>query len=172
MSRPRESRLFQLAKARLEPMQIFQRYLDKWTIIARELGTWCSDQYLIDIVSEKRYRKYELKTEQRVLSKFRATIFMRLVVGCSTALATFKSSFARYRFRPYSSRHFTNTVPAHQYRKDHEQQSTGGRYCYRRVEIHARLYPNGVFTAMLIKRGCNRSYRQSLETPSLSQPSI
>lgn len=52
-------------------MQVFQRVLDKWAILAQELGNWCADQYLIDAFLEKRYRKYELKVERRILGEFR-----------------------------------------------------------------------------------------------------
>lgn len=70
LAKPSDSKLFQLAKARFGHITVFRGAFDKWSTIARELGNWCADQYLIDTLSEKRLRKYEMKVEQKFRGEF------------------------------------------------------------------------------------------------------
>lgn len=70
LTTPVASEIFQLANKHLGPMQIFQPILDKWPILARELGTVCADQCLLNKLSDKKLSRYEIAIEQKFHSKF------------------------------------------------------------------------------------------------------
>ena len=62
---PYETRLLQAVKARYGHIEVFQRFFDRCPAIARELGSWCADQYLVSKLSQRRLRTYETAVERR-----------------------------------------------------------------------------------------------------------
>ena len=65
LSRPLASPLLQACNNRYSHILVFHRSIQKWQLLARELGYWCADQYLIDKLSERRLRRFESAAEQR-----------------------------------------------------------------------------------------------------------
>ena len=64
-----ETRLLQAFKAKFSHVHVFQRMFDAVPDIARQLGTWCADEYIVGELSDKKMRKYEIKTEQQFYAR-------------------------------------------------------------------------------------------------------
>ncbi|KAF2772908.1 dsRNA-specific nuclease [Teratosphaeria nubilosa] len=60
-----ETPLLQAIKARFKDVPIFQKIFEQAVEIARHLGRWCADKYLVDALSERKLRRYELEAERR-----------------------------------------------------------------------------------------------------------
>lgn len=67
---PYDTELLQACKSRFGHVAAFRPAMDKCPSIARELGTWCSDQYLVDALGEKRLKRFEDRTEQKFHAQF------------------------------------------------------------------------------------------------------
>lgn len=64
LPQPFETRLLQLMRSRYNHIAEFQTIFDKCPAIARELGSWCSDQYLMDALAEKQLKRFQDRNEQ------------------------------------------------------------------------------------------------------------
>ncbi len=68
LTRPYETRLLQSVKAKFGHIHAFSQTFEECPRVARELGSWCADQYLIDALAEKRLKQYEEKAERTFYS--------------------------------------------------------------------------------------------------------
>ena len=60
-----ETRFLQSVKAQFGHVEVFRRVFETAPEISRQLGSWCTDRYVVNALSEKRLRQYELKVEQK-----------------------------------------------------------------------------------------------------------
>ena len=67
---PYATPLLQAVRNQYGDVEVFKRVFDTTPIIARELGSWCADQYVIEALSAKRIRAYESKVERKLYARF------------------------------------------------------------------------------------------------------
>ncbi|KAK3110193.1 Dicer-like protein 1, partial [Teratosphaeriaceae sp. CCFEE 6253] len=60
-----ETALLRSIKARFSTATMFEEQFEKSKEIARHLGRWCADAYLIDALSERRIKRYEQEADRR-----------------------------------------------------------------------------------------------------------
>lgn len=68
---PFDTPLLQALRNSYGDVEVFSRVFEMSPRIARELGAWCADQYIIGSVSETRLRSYELKVERKLYKRCR-----------------------------------------------------------------------------------------------------
>ena len=68
---PFETPLLQAVRNQYGDVEVFRKAFELAKRIARELGPWCADQYIIASISEKRLRAYELKVERKFYKRHR-----------------------------------------------------------------------------------------------------
>ena len=64
LPQPFETKLLRSVQAQFGHVGVFRRVFETAPRVARELGSWCADRYLINAFSEKRLRSYEIKEER------------------------------------------------------------------------------------------------------------
>ena len=69
---PFETRLLQEVRTGYSDIEVFKRVFDIAPRIARELGAWCANQFIISSISEKRVRLYEGKVERKFHQRSRS----------------------------------------------------------------------------------------------------
>ena len=89
LRQPFETPLLKAFKAEFGDIGAFRRVFATCPEIARQLGAWCADQYLIDELSESKLRRYEVKLEQR----FDARRTLDNVQVLDAGLAELRSAF-------------------------------------------------------------------------------
>lgn len=67
--RPFETQLLQATKASFGHIEVFSKAFHACPEIARELGSWCADQYLIERLSEKNLKGYADKLERKFFAR-------------------------------------------------------------------------------------------------------
>ncbi|KAK5132305.1 hypothetical protein LTR08_009213 [Meristemomyces frigidus] len=60
-----ETALLRSIRARFPDLTVFERQFEAAHEIARHLGRWCADYYLIDALSERQLRRYEMQLEKK-----------------------------------------------------------------------------------------------------------
>ncbi|KAK4540519.1 hypothetical protein LTR36_009157 [Oleoguttula mirabilis] len=60
-----DTALLKSIKARFPDLGMFERQFEAVPEIARHLGRWCADLYLVDALSERKMRRYELQLQKR-----------------------------------------------------------------------------------------------------------
>ncbi|KAK5121719.1 hypothetical protein LTR85_004594 [Meristemomyces frigidus] len=60
-----ETALLKSIKARFPDLGMFERQFEAVPDIARHLGRWCADLYLVDALSERKMRRYEVQLQKR-----------------------------------------------------------------------------------------------------------
>ena len=66
---PHGTPLLQAVRKQYGEVEVFKRVFAITPMIARELGSWCADQYIIGSITEKRLRAYESKVERKFYAR-------------------------------------------------------------------------------------------------------
>ncbi|KAK5165182.1 Dicer-like protein 1 [Saxophila tyrrhenica] len=69
LAQPFETKLLQAVKANYGHIDAFRRTFERTPEIARQLGSWCADMFLVDTIAEKRMKKYEERTERKFYAR-------------------------------------------------------------------------------------------------------
>ena len=69
LHQPHDTGLLYLAKESFGHIEVFAKIFDECPTIARELGSWCADQYLVDKLSERNLKGYADKLERKFFAR-------------------------------------------------------------------------------------------------------
>ena len=89
LRKPFETELLRATKAQFGHIQVLSKVYDACPLIARELGSWCADQHLVDRLSDENLRGYTDKIER----KFYERRAERSVAELDAAVAEVQAAF-------------------------------------------------------------------------------